>query len=86
MKCSKCGVNYSDRVYRIHTKMCKAGKEPEKTEPVKEVIKSEELTIKPKEYTLDELMQMCIDNPDRTDAPSTIKRWKEDRLKKELGL
>ena len=84
MKCSKCGVNYSDRVYRIHIKMCKT------VDEVKEVINNEpvedEIVIKPKEYTLDELMQMCIDNPDRTDAPSTIKRWKEDRLKKELGL
>ena len=75
MKCIKCGVEYSERVCRIHEKICK-------TEP----IKAEEIKIESNEYTLDELLQMCIDNHDIKFAPSTIKRWKEDRARKELGI
>ena len=73
MKCIKCGVEYSERVCRIHEKICKT-------------IKAEEIKIESNEYTLEELLQMCIDNHDIKFAPSTIKRWKEDRARKELGI
>jgi len=73
VKCPKCGVEYSTRVCRIHEKICK-------------VIKSEELKIESNEYTLEELLQMCIDNQDIKFAASTIKRWKEPRARKELGI
>lgn len=92
MKCIKCGGEYSFSVMPFHVERCKI-EEPKKKEVIKseinepvEVIPSEELNIKAKEYTLDELLQMCIDNQEIKYAPSTIKRWKEERAKKELGI
>lgn len=85
MKCSKCGVDYSERVYRIHIKRCEV-KQEIKIESKEEIISSDELEIESEEYTLEELLQMALDNPNRRDAPSTIKRWTEERLRKELGL
>jgi hypothetical protein len=89
VKCIKCGKEYSFSVMPSHVKRCKIEEikeiKPEINEPV-EVIPAEDLNIKAKEYTLDELLQMCIDNQDIEYAPSTIKRWKEERAKKELGI
>ena len=78
MKCDKCGKDFSYSVMPFHRERCTR-------EEVKKEIK-ENIEIKPQDYTLEELIQMAIDSPNRTYAPSTIKRWKEDRLMKELGL
>lgn len=93
MKCIKCGKEYSFSVMPFHMERCKIEEKPEKKEVIKpeinepvEIIPAEDLNIKAKEYTLDELLQMCIDNQDIEYAPSTIKRWKEERAKKELGI
>ena len=96
MKCIKCNAELSNSVYQIHIKRCNVKKEVVKEiEPIieeseiveeTEIIESEELEIKPEEYTLEQLLQMALDNPDRKDAPSTIKRWNIERLKKELNL
>jgi hypothetical protein len=67
MKCSKCGGNYSDKVYKIHETICKT-----------------EVKTSLKIYTLEELQEIAIDK--KVAAPSTIKRWKEPRLKKELDI
>jgi hypothetical protein len=93
VKCIKCGGEYSFSVMPSHVKRCKIEKIKEETKEIKpkinepvEVIPAEDLNIKATEYTLDELLQMCIDNQDIEYAPSTIKRWKEERAKKELGI
>ena len=65
MKCNKCGNNYSNKVYKIHEKICKT-----------------EVKTSLKIYTLEELQEMAIDK--KIAAPSTIRRWKEPRLKKSL--
>lgn len=103
MKCPKCNVNYSERVYKIHISRCDIKKVesfkdlPEATEENKdetilvetetnEHVKAEDLNIKQDDYSFEQLLQMALESPDRKEAPSTIKRWKEDRLRKELGL
>ena len=91
MKCIKCGKEYSYSVMPAHVKRCKAEtKETVKDiKPVveeKEVIENVELQIKSEEYTLEQLLQMALDNPNREHAPSTIKRWNKERLIKELDL
>ncbi len=87
MKCRKCGVEYSDRVLKIHETRCKG-----------EVVKSfkdlpdpkehegETILVSNTDFTLDELKEMAIENEDIEYAPSTIRRWKEERLRKELNL
>ena len=92
MKCRKCGIELSASVCIIHETICKKDVKPEvktidnesdniDSEPVEE-----DLNIKQDDYTLDQLLQMCIDNQDIKKSPSTIKRWKEPRARKELGI
>ena len=94
MKCSKCGIVLSDKVCRIHEARCTINEATLiKIKPIAPTEKNvtptdyKELELEnPVKYTLEDLLQMCIDNQDINYSPSTIKRWKEERCLKELNL
>ncbi len=79
MKCRICGVDYSDRVLKIHETICKG-------KPAKIETKKETVEVTENDKTLSELQEMAIKSEDIEYAPSTIRRWKEERLRKELNL
>ncbi len=83
MKCRICGVEYSDRVLKIHETICKG--KPAKIETKKESVEVTEVEIE-NGYSLDELKEMAINDENIKHAPSTIKRWKAERLRTELNL
>lgn len=90
MKCSKCGIELSEKVCRIHQANCTLGEatlikvHPETEE--KNVTPRDLELENPKKYTLEQLLQLCIDNDKIKYSPSIIKRWKEERCLKELEL
>ncbi len=87
MKCRMCGVEYSDRVLKIHETICK-GKVVKsfKDLPDPKEHEGEIISVSNTDFTLDELKEMAINDENIDYAPSTIRRWKEERLRKELNL
>lgn len=88
MKCPKCCKEMSFSVLPLHIKRCNVEekKEAERKEPVK-VQKNEAIEVVSNcEFTLEELIQKCIEDESVQYAPSTIKRWKKARCRKELNI
>ncbi|MCP4985409.1 MAG: hypothetical protein GY928_04850 [Colwellia sp.] len=87
MKCRHCGVEYSARVLKIHETRCNVKvAESFNDLPDSKEHESETILVSKTEYTLEQLLEMAIADKNIEHAPSTIKRWKEPRLRKELGL
>ena len=90
MKCRKCGIELSDTVCRIHERLCTIGEatliKVNEVPQERNVTPIEEIKTESNKIPLNELLQMCIDNQDIKYSPSTIRRWKEERAIKELGL
>lgn len=79
MKCQTCGVEYSDKVYKIHKKICK-GKEVETVENEAEVVLEEETET----LTLEQLREIAKEH----EVPSYWVKGEETLIKelKELEV
>lgn len=88
MKCPKCGVTYSDKVYQVHKTRCEVSnavqEKEKKEEEVTEEVTQDDKAFELEDLTLEQLHDLCINSDKREHAPSTIKRWKEARCIEEL--